>query len=236
MFRTMNSQQTEDREVSATDAEGWGYRVFPRPEGGDLGYARLLVAIRKQPTQDHFDPERLRFRLRGPGGEVMWRTASWRVPVEQSGRICPGPVVLLDRYDKEVEFFTLGGSVRRVPDSSALIYLFESNAPILELTPREKTVSDQLAYEAEEVLGRIEEQWDEHRDGGFAERLTEIDPFALYVSILDAILLRYGRAESLHNAHRTLHTALEEEKQRLRAHELWPDQLPTPEDLVFGAA
>ena len=230
----MDNQQTEDREVTATDAHGWGYRVFPRPDGGGLGYDKLLVAIREQPTEHHFDPERLRFRLRGPDGEVVWRTASWRVPVEQSGRICPGPVEFLDRYEKEVEFFTFGGFVRRIPDASALIYLFESGAPILEITPQEETIADQLTYEARVVLGRVEEQWEEQHDEEFPQRLTEIDPFSLYTAILSEILRRYRRVSTLDQAYHALHKALRNEKQRLSASGLWPDELATPEELILG--
>ncbi|MGD8998680.1 MAG: hypothetical protein PVH80_11285 [Anaerolineae bacterium] len=79
-----------DKESIAAAVEGWGYRAFPRPEG-DFGYGRLLVAIRKEPTHHHFDPQRLRFRLRDASGEVRRRTTSWQVPVDESGRIYPGP-------------------------------------------------------------------------------------------------------------------------------------------------
>jgi hypothetical protein len=173
MIPIMNDQQRTDNELAAMGAGDWGYRVFPRPGGGNLGYGELAVAIRERPTHQHFDPLRLRFRLLDPEGDVRWRTASWRVPVMDSGRICPGPVTLADRYEKEVEFFTFGGAVDVISNPIALVYLFTSAAPILELTAKANAVSDQLASEAEEIIGRVGEQWQEEYDEGFAERAEQ---------------------------------------------------------------
>jgi hypothetical protein len=225
-----------NEESMATAVEGWGYRTFPRPEGGDFGYSRLLVAIRKQPTHHHFDPHRLHFCLRGASGKVRLRTATLDVPVEESGRVCPGPVSLFDRAEREVEFFTFGATVEVVSNPSALFYAFHSPAPILELTSPGETIVDQLAYEAQGVLARMEERWDERYDSGFAERLTEIAPDSLYVAILDSILLRYQAAPALQRAFPVLYAALEKEKKHLVTVDLWPEHPPQMEDLVFESA
>ena len=222
-----------DTESIARAAEGWGYRTFPRQDDGDLGYGKLLVAIRQEPTEHHYDPERLRFRLRDATGEVRWRTASWRTPVEESGRICPAPLTLYDRHDKEVEFFTFGGTVDSTLHPDGLFYMFSSPAPILELVPPKETVPDQLAYEAEGILGELEEAWQEQYGEGFAGRLTEVEPLTLYCAILNAILLRYQAAPALQEAYHTLYAALQKEKKHLIGQGLWPERPPQPEDLLF---
>jgi hypothetical protein len=233
LVKQVQEEQRMDKDSILTAVEGWGYRAFPRPDDGDFGYGRLLVAIRQQPTQHHFDPERLRFRLRDPQGEVRWRTASWRTPVNESGGICAGPVILTDRYDKQVEFFTFGGSVDSFAGVHTLVYAFRSPAPILEFTSPEETVSDQLACEAEGILAELEERWEEQYDKGFAERLTEIEPTTLYVAILNTVLLRYQGAPALQEAFRTLYAALEKEKRHLSMHGLWPEHPTRVQDLLF---
>jgi hypothetical protein len=229
----MYEERQMDRESIAAAVEGWGYRAYPRSEGGEFGYARLLVAIRKEPTVEHYDPQRLRFRLRSHSGEVRWRTATWLVPVSESGHICPGPVALTDRRDKRVVFFTFGGTVEVISDPSVLIYTFNSVAPILELTMPRETVSDHLAYEAEVILAELEERWDEHYDTGFAERLAEIDPATLYVAILNTILQRYRGALALEQAYSAFYAAIEKEKAYLSVGGLWPPQPLQAADLVL---
>ena len=224
-----------DRESIAAAVEGWGYRAYPRSEGGEFGYARLLVAVRKEPTLEHYDPQRLRFRLRSHSGEVRWRTATWLVPVGESGHICPGPVVLTDRRDKRVEFFTFGGTVEVTTYPSVLIYAFNSAAPILELTMPRETVSDHLAYEAEVILAELEERWDEHLETGFAERLAEIDPATLYASILNTILQRYRGAAALQQAYSAFYAAIEKEEAYLSARGLWSPEPLQAGDLVLEA-
>jgi len=222
-----------DRESIVAAVEGWGYRTYPRLEGGEFGYARLLVAIRKEPTLEHYDPQRLRFRLRDDGGEVRWRTATWLVPVLESGHICPGLVVLTDRRDRRVEFFTFGGTVEVISDPSVLIYAFKSVAPILELVGPRETVSDHLAYEAEVILAELEERWDEQYDTGFAERLSEIDPATLYAATVNTVLQRYRGSAALQQAYSAFYAALEKEKGYLSARGLWPSQPLQAGDLVL---
>lgn len=219
----------------ASAVERWGYRAFPREEG-DFGYGRLLVAIRKEPTERHFDPEKVRFRLRDASGDVRRRTASWRVPVEESGRLLPGSAALKDRHGKEVEFFTFGGTVDHAKTESAVVYVFDSPAPILEFAAAEETVSDQFAYEAEGTLGELEEQYDERWGRGFDHRLAEIEPLSLYIAILDAILSRYEKAPCLEKAFHTLYDALSLEKRMLQAADAWPKSSPELQELVLEDA
>lgn len=91
--------------------QNWGYYLLPKSHRDSPGYAGLLVAIRQQPTGEHFDPRRLHLRLRDVKGIVEWRTLDWLTPLEASAHACPGRLILRDRFDKSVEFFTFGGSL-----------------------------------------------------------------------------------------------------------------------------
>lgn len=222
-----------DKESILKHIEGWGYRALSKPHADSPGYSRLLVAIRKKPTGEHFDSERLRLRLRDSQGDVRWGVASWRMPVKEADRVCPGPVILYDRYDKQVEFFTFGSSLEVILEPDILVYGFESRAPILELTASEETISDQLAYEAEALMAELEERWEEEHGAGFEQRLTEIDPLSLYVPILNAILLRYSDAHALRRAYRRFYEALKRERDWLNTQDIWPKQPLRPEDLLL---
>jgi hypothetical protein len=138
------------------------------------------------------------------------------MPVDESGRLVAGSVVLTDRREKEVEFFNFGGTVERITTESALVYAFDSPAPILGLTAAGNTVSDQLAFETEGILGELEEQYEERYGRAFPKRLAEIDPVSLYVAIVNSILTRYEEAPRLEEAFHGLYDALREEKSRLQ--------------------
>jgi hypothetical protein len=221
-----------DREPIVAAVEGWGCRAYGSSEGGEFGYARLLVATRREPTLEHYDPQRLRFRLRDGGGEVRSRTATWLLPVLESGHFCPGLVVLTDRRDRRAEFFTFGGTVEVISDPNVLIYAFNSVAPILELVGPRETVSDHLAYESEVILAELEERWHEQHDTGFPERLAEIDPATLYAAILSTVVQRYRGSAALQQAYSAFYAALEKERQHLRARGLWPDPSLQAMDLL----
>ena len=223
-------------ESLAACVEGWGYRPFERKDGGAFGYSSLLVAIRKEPTEQHFDPRRVGFRLVDSDGNVRQRIASWRTPVTETGPVCAGPIRLIDRIDKEVRFFTFGGSVRSVAEPSSYIYAFHSPGPILEFTHPPETVSDQLGHEAESILGELEELWDEHEGEPFSKRLAQIDPLALYTTIVNTILRRYEAQPSLRRAFHALYEALEDERQALRVDERWSQARLTAKELIFEAS
>ena len=85
-------------------------------------------------------------------------------------RVAPGAVIVTDRHDKQLSFFTYGGSIECVvvPDES--IYSLRSSAPVLPLRGRlGEDLAEQLAAETEALFARIRVGWGTD-DAGFARK------------------------------------------------------------------
>jgi hypothetical protein len=209
----------------------WGYYPLAELHPNSPGYSGLLVAIRKEPTGRHFDPQTLHLRLRDEYGRVRWSSLSWLSPLEGIGHICPGKVTLEDRSGKRVEFFTFGGSLEMTLGPEEMIYSLRSPAPVLELTAPEETVPDQLAAEVEEFLARIEVKWGKN-EKGFSQRLAEVDSLQFYLAALGAILYHYDQVHVLEEAHREFFAALCREREWLVEKHVWPTKTLALEDLL----
>lgn len=213
--------------------KNWGYYLFPKPYPQCPGCNELWIAIRKQPTGKHFDPETLYLRLREADGVARWKKLSLLTPLEDLHHVCPGPVTLHDRFNKRVDFFTFGGSLETTmsPDSGEDVYALKSPAPILALTTPRGTVPDQLASETESLMGEIEAKWT-FEEEEFNRRLAQVDPLQFYIAALQSILLRYEHTPPLQETYRDLYNALEREKELLVEKNLWPSVATTLEDLL----
>ena len=76
----MKPEKGSDIQALAKLIKGRGFSLLPPPHPGSPGYSGLLVAIRKQPTGERFDPERLILPLRDNGGVDWWRKLSLLSP------------------------------------------------------------------------------------------------------------------------------------------------------------
>jgi hypothetical protein len=211
--------------------EGLGYQLLPKTHRDSPGGSGLVVAIRKEPTLQHFDPEMVRLRLPDRRGMVKWRSLSLLSPDPGSDRVCAGHVILSDRIDKRVEFYTFGGSLQVISAHDAHVYAVRSTAPVLELVAEEDTIPDQLAAETESLLSQLEVQWG-HDEHGFSRRLAEIEPLQFYVGTLQSLI---AKCEHNHPLEETLHELcgmLRREKGWLTSQGLWPAAPPMLEDLL----
>jgi hypothetical protein len=197
----------------------WGYYLLPKSHDDSPGHSGLLVAIRKQPTGQHFDPQAMRLRLRDERGIARWRISDRVMPLQESAHVCPGHVILRDRHDKSVEFFTFGGSLEVTSGPGEFVYVLRSPAPILELTAHE-TIADLLADETESLMAEVEARWGQNEEG-FNRRLAEADPIRFYAAVMQTILLHYERAQALEKAYHAFHEELLREKAWLVAQGLW---------------
>lgn len=209
----------------------WGYYLLPKSHRDSPGYTGLLIAIRQQPTGEHFDPQRLRLRLQDADGVVRWRTLDWLTPLEASAHACPGRLILRDRFDKSVEFFTFGGTLEVTSGPGEMVYSLRSPAPILELTDHLETVPNQLAAETESLMDEVAVRWGLDEDG-FEQRLAEVAPLRFYLASVQSILLHYERARALEQVYRELYETLRREREWLIEEGLWPANPPMPEDLL----
>jgi hypothetical protein len=140
-------------------------------------------------------------------------------------------VVLRDRVDEQVHFFTFGGSLETTSIPGETVYSLRSPGPILEITSGLESSPDQLAFKAEALLGELKAKWGPD-DTGFAKRLTKIDPLQFYLVSLQAVLKRYQRNQAFRNSSPASCTALLNEKEWLVQAGQWPATLPSLEDLL----
>jgi len=207
-----------------------GFTLLPPLHPGSPGYDGLLVVIRKKPTDKHFDPNKLILPLYNEEDEIDWKTLSI-LSLPEADRICPGRVILADRLDKQLEFFTFGGQLKVMTEGEDLLCAIGSPAPILELVEEEETVANWLAAESEAVWAEVRAAWG-IQDEEFERRLARADPLALYTATLHTILSRWERNPALQEAHQHLWDALSQEKHWLKTQGLWPDKPLTAEDLL----
>jgi hypothetical protein len=226
-----NREEAMDEQSVLELMKNWGYYSLAKPHPGSPGHSGLLVAIREEATGKHFDVQTLRLRLRDEYGRAKGRAFIWLSPLEGTGHVCPGTVTLEDRSDKQVEFFTFGGSLEMTSGSGEVVYSLRSPAPVLELTSPEETVPDQLAYETEELLGRIEVKWGEDKKG-FSRRLAEVDSLQFYLAALGSILHHYEQVHVLEDTHHEFFTVLRREREWLIAKSLWPGKSLVLENLL----
>lgn len=209
----------------------WGYRVLPPPHPHSLGYSGLVVAVRKEPTGLHFDPERLHLRLVDHTGRARWTTVSRLSPLEGTRRLCPGMISLHDRSGKRVDFFAFGGLVESSSLADQTVMVLRSPSPLLELTAQKETVADQLADETELLVAEAEAKWGPD-EAGFERRLAGVEPLEFYLAVLHTVLDRYQPDDVLCAAYHDLCAALEGEKEWLVGERSWPARPRQVEELL----
>lgn len=207
----------------------WGYCLEPKFHPRGIGFSGLLVAIRPQPTEAHYDPESVTLRLRDDNGTAQWVTLHQRPPFTRPVRVCPGHIMLNDRREKKVEFFTFGGEIRPVLGATVTAYAISSPVPILGITPPSLTsAAEKLALKAETDLARADACW-ERDHHGFLRRLGEVDPVVLYAAILQDIANQNAVSPA---RSRTLSQAARREMAWLEETERRPPAVPSLSELL----
>ena len=209
----------------------FGYRLLPAAHPGCPGASGLVVAIRAEPTEEHFDAEEITLRLRD-----LWGMANWKELTRHSGwlpsdHVCPGRVLLADRKGKRTEFFTYGGTltVQDVPDMR--IYALRSPAPVLSVDPLHETWCDEVASETECRIAEAVARW-RGDESGFLRRLAQVDPLDAYVAAVHSILIEHACSTDLRRFYREVDEIVRGEREWLKEQELWPDEPVKIEDLL----
>jgi hypothetical protein len=214
--------------------EDWGYNFFPKPHPDSPGYSGLLIAIREEPTEEHFDPEVVELRLcdESASSAVNRVKLTLASPFHDTQMVCPGRLIVWDRKDKQVEFFTFGAKLEAVSDTGERVYLFKSSAPILPITDSiETTFADQLASEAQGLISKYQAEWGTD-EAGFVRCLNQSDSQQLYVACLAAILHQYEESPSLQESFTDFYRALQHEKAWLVEDNQWPSSPPSLTELL----
>jgi hypothetical protein len=176
----------------------WGY-VYDRPcPVAGVGYRRLVIAIRNQPTHRHYDPEQIDVPDRESDGRYQ-RISLHGAGVRSFGL---GKIRLMDRFEKRQDFWTFGGTVTTMPLKDGVAYIFESDAPFLPMDRLHPDSNYYLAVELKALFGRI--QADVHRQGiSFSQWVRGNDPRTVYLGSLASVSQMYQKLAGLepHRVH-----------------------------------
>lgn len=188
--------------MSTTHHQEYGY-LFAPYEPGKVhahplhGHPRLDVHLQSQPSFEHFDPEQIELTAKIPSGtavpylEEMVLFHPWSgVNAFEFG--C-GHIFLFDRKGKKIDAFTFGGRAHLHETREMTAVVFESPAPIFEVSPVNPVV-DLFVDEVEILLAMRRAEWLKHtaHTHEYEERLALVEPLDLYVACLQAIEVRLG--------------------------------------------
>ena len=209
----------------------FGYRVLPAARPGCPGATGLVVAIRARPTEEHFDPEEVRLRLRDLWGMASWKELTRHLGWLPSDQVCPGRILLSDRHAERTEFFTYGGmlTIEDLPDTR--IYVLRSPAPVLSVDPLGETWCDEVASGTESRMAEAAARW-RGDERGFLHRLAEVEPLETYMAAIHSILVEHAESRALGRFYHQVDEILRGEREWLREQGLWPEKPVKIEELL----
>lgn len=174
----------------SADTQDKGYYFYPPAHPHSPGHPRLDIYLRSAPTEQHFDPEQVKFAVVDPLDNGLHHLAVdyfWEGRMEH--RLVIGRVTMIDRRGKTAEAFTFGGDLQIQRERDELRCIVKSPAPILSLIS-DQGVLAMLAQEVEVLLSERRAAWAADLDK-YEQRLVAADPAALYFACLAALRERF---------------------------------------------
>ena len=182
--------------------------------------SHVVVALRAQPTLQHFDPETIDYWITdGARGRAAKMDRETRLPVAPD--FSWGRITLTDRLGVENGFLSFGGTVRaQVAADASVLVDFSSDAPILRWAGHSQS-SDPLAAEVGSFFARIMVPID--FVPGTEAMVAKAAPRTLYCSFIQHVRERLARAHTLRDANRWLAdwTARESQRMETGANDHW---------------
>jgi len=198
--------------------ESFGYTTLPRPHAESPGYGGLLVVLRQEPTAHQ--PETMQLRLHDWDGQMPMMKLHADLNQPLSHVVCPGRIVIRSRQEREVTFYTFGGSLESETLAGETVFSLRSTAPVLELLPDQETVSDLLAAETEDLLARAEPQ-QQLSSRQMLDQLVKAGPEAVYLAVLQSLLPK-GEGTAVTHHHPDFSNMLTRERNWYQKRERWP--------------
>ncbi len=191
-----------------------GFVVVDGSHPEETGTSQLLVALRRTPTLEHFDPELVEHWEASAGrGRLVEITRA--TPVPRHGAFSWGTIRAVDRLDAFNSFLGFGGDVTVAAlDADTTIVVFTSPAPIVRSTGHSQAV-DPLTGEIGAFFARIKVPID--FSPGVEQRIAALSPRALHGAMLAAVQRRYARSEVLRDAHPSVAAWASREAHRMHA-------------------
>ena len=176
--------------------------------------SHLLVALRPQPTLQHFDPETIDYWTSdGARGRAARLDREARLPVVAD--YAWGRITLTDRLNVKNEFLSFGGTLRAQAAADATIFVdFSSHAPILRWSGHSQS-TDPLAAEIGGFFARIKVPID--FVPGTEALVAKAAPRTLYCAFIQYVRERLAQAHALREANRWLAEWSSRESQRMEA-------------------
>ena len=221
---------TIERQSPAPDDDRWPEQVSrilatlgftliePDRTRGDEA-SHLVVALRAQPTLQHFDPETIDYWITdGARGRAAKMDRETRLPLVSD--FSWGRITLIDRLGIENVFLSFGGTMRAQMADASVLVDFSSNAPILRWAGHSQS-SDPLAAEVGSFFARIKVPID--FVPGTEAMVAKAAPRTLYCCFIQSVRERLTRAHTLREANRWLAdwTARETQRMETGANDHW---------------
>ena len=174
--------------------------------------SHLLVALRPQPTLQHFDPDSIAYWCTdGARGRPACLDRETRLPV--TADYAWGRIVLVDRLGVKNEFLSFGGTLRAQSTNEATVITdFSSHAPILRWSGHSQA-GDPLAAEVGAFFARIKVPID--FVPGTEALVAQAAPRTLYCAFIQHVRERLAQAQTLRDANRWLVEWSSRESQRM---------------------
>lgn len=214
-----------------------GFRLLKREGTDEPGYANLEVLILDQPSEQHFDPERMELGVVSEFGGVENRSIAHPWPWPEQTKATPGFVTLRDRKDECVEFFTFGGVLEIQPCAEHTRCSLSSEAPVLNLNrfPGDEddlAIPYMLAMQAQILLAHRRAAWVDDPPA-YEAHLCQVRSLEFYGSCIHTLIHKFERFPTSADASaQEFVNFLRDENERVQ--ELLPDreELPKIEQIL----
>ena len=197
---------------AVSDLEHLGFELRDGSRPGTVPGPRLLVAIRPQPTLEHFDPEEATFWA-CDGEHCHQHTVNARKPGPATRPFAWGRIEIADRIPVTNEFLTFGGTLLTAVRDDTLFVAFTSRAPIVRDAGHSQGI-DPLADEMGAFFGRLMVPVDYQTDA--ERRVAETDPEALYAAFLARTARRLTPTSRLRRSNPSFVRTVEHGSRRLQ--------------------
>jgi hypothetical protein len=208
-----------------------GYIFYPAADDGVFGSTRLDVVLHEHPTRRHYDPESIQVTIATSQESTNVLHFNYSTPSDRF-RVCAHRILIVDRVGKRIEVFCFGGTLDILNHQQETICVFQSPAPILDLTSLH-SVHMLFASEVEILIAERRAAWNPHHPHEFMRHLAQVEPTSLYIACLDTIAAKFAEYPHISDPvyHQFIHL-LQQEIEAWRRNGRWPLIVPKLTDLL----
>ena len=212
-------------------SHNFGYWFVPPESSHAPGGSSLIIIINESPTEDHFDPKKIHISVKSEEDSIGFQTIRHPWMFDRTYQVLAGSIEITDRYGKEEEAFSFGGSLKIVSQDKSTICTLESPAPILEISSSDSILM--MFIEEIEILFAKRRAVLLSKPHKYEKRLMNADPVKLYLACLNALTYKF---EHLHSEEGLrideFLNFLHDERKRFKDEGLTPLLVPVLEEIL----